>query len=269
MERGTVSVDAKNSDFALRLNGVCFSHPTDTDSDRPIFRDLSLSFAKGEFVAIFGPSGCGKTTLLDLIAGVKFPSLGRVEFGPSIGRIGYLFQEYPFLPRKTVSQHISFPLLTAGVRRAEAIVVAREWARRVGLEAHTDDPIEHLSTGMKARVALATVLIAEPGIVIMDEPFRSLDLDTRVRMWEVTRYEHSRTRPLVLLVTHDIGDAVVLADRALILGHPPCPPRELPPWPQKACDDPFELLRSPLGSSVSQNLWSELQAALSPRGNSL
>jgi NitT/TauT family transport system ATP-binding protein len=183
---------------------------------------MSLAVEEGEFLAIVGPSGCGKSTLLRLLAGLLRPIGGRVAYRGQpltnpLREIGYVFQRSNLMPWRTVQANIRLPLEIACAPEAETDALAREFIALVGLDGFADSYPAQLSGGMQQRVALARALIHEPAVLLLDEPFGSLDALTRERMnAELLRIWNLR-RPTVVMVTHSISEAVFLADRVLVL----------------------------------------------------
>lgn len=187
---------------------------------------MSLAAAEGEFLAIVGPSGCGKSTLLRLLAGLLRPISGEVHFRGQLltapqREIGLVFQRANLMPWRTVLDNIVLPLEIAGVPKAERQARAQMQIALVGLEGFADAYPRQLSGGMQQRVALARALIHEPSVLLLDEPFGSLDALTRERMnAELLRIWNLR-RPTVVMVTHSISEAVLLADRILVMSPRP------------------------------------------------
>jgi NitT/TauT family transport system ATP-binding protein len=187
---------------------------------------IDLAVAPGEFVAIVGPTGCGKSTLLNATAGLIRPSSGKVEIfgGPLPGlnaRAGYLFQQDALMPWKTALDNVAVALEPKGVPRAKAGEHAREWLRRVGLSAFLDRYPHMLSGGQKKRVALAQCLIRDPEILLMDEPFGPLDAQTRQIMGNLLLDLWAADRKAVMFVTHDLEEAIALADRVVVMSAGP------------------------------------------------
>jgi NitT/TauT family transport system ATP-binding protein len=187
---------------------------------------IGLAVRPGEFVAIVGPTGCGKSTLLNAAAGLLRPSAGRVDiFGTALSglnpRAGYLFQQDALMPWKTALDNVAVALEPKGVARAEALERARGWLRRVGLSAFTDRYPHMLSGGQRKRVALAQVLIRDPEILLMDEPFGPLDAQTRQIMGNLLLDLWAADRKAVLFVTHDLEEAIALADRVVVMSAGP------------------------------------------------
>jgi NitT/TauT family transport system ATP-binding protein len=186
----------------------------------------SLSVAEGEFVAIVGPTGCGKSTLLNAAAGLLAPSSGSVEIlGTPLSGLnrdsGYLFQQDALMPWKTARDNAAIGLEVAGVPRGEALKRADAMLARVGLKSFGDRYPHQLSGGQRKRVALAQVLVREPKILLMDEPFGPLDAQTRLIMGELLLKLWQADRKAVMFVTHDLDEAIALSDRVVIMSAGP------------------------------------------------
>jgi NitT/TauT family transport system ATP-binding protein len=185
-----------------------------------------LDVADGEFVAIVGPTGCGKSTLLNAAAGLLAPSAGTVEiFGTKLNELnrqaGYLFQTESLFPWKTAIENVAIGLEVVGVARTEARERAQEWLKRVGLAAFAGRYPHMLSGGQRKRVGLAQVLIRDPKILLMDEPFGPLDAQTRQIMGNLLLDLWNADRKAVLFVTHDLEEAIALSDRVVIMSAGP------------------------------------------------
>ena len=179
---------------------------------------VSFSICPQEFVCVLGPSGSGKSTLLRILAGLLPPTSGSVNFanGPR-PRIGFVFQQANLMPWRTVLENIILPLEVENMPREAALQKARELVSLVGLERFEDTLPRELSGGMAQRVALARALVHDPDILLLDEPFGSLDALTRERMWtELSRIWQARQKT-VIMVTHSISESLFLADRVLVL----------------------------------------------------
>ena len=179
-----------------------------------------------EFVAIIGPTGCGKSTLLNAAAGLLAPASGCVEiFGRPLSglnrRAGYLFQQDALMPWKTALDNVAIGLEVAGTDRREAKENARSWLARVGLASFGERYPHMLSGGQRKRVALAQVLIRDPEIILMDEPFGPLDAQTRLIMGDLLLKLWTENRKAVLFVTHDLEEAIALADRVVVMSAGP------------------------------------------------
>ncbi|HVX99508.1 MAG TPA: ABC transporter ATP-binding protein [Pseudorhodoplanes sp.] len=186
----------------------------------------SLSVADGEFVSIVGPTGCGKSTLLNAAAGLLVPSEGRVAiYGAPLTALnrqaGYLFQSDSLFPWKTARDNIAIGLETAGTPTQQARARAEQWLSRVGLAQFGGRYPHMLSGGQRKRVGLAQVLIRDPKILLMDEPFGPLDAQTRQIMGNLLLDLWSADRKAVLFVTHDLEEAIALSDRVVIMSAGP------------------------------------------------
>ena len=213
-------------EVVVSLRGITVDFPLASGGVYRAVAETDLSVAAEEFVAIVGPTGCGKTTLLNATAGLLKPATGRVEvFGrPLAGinvRAGYLFQQDALMPWKSALDNVAISLEVAGVPRREAVERAHQWLTRVGLTAFTDRYPHMLSGGQKKRVGLAQVLIRDPKILLMDEPFGPLDAQTRQIMGNLLLRLWAADRKAVLFVTHDLEEAIALADRVVIMSAGP------------------------------------------------
>jgi NitT/TauT family transport system ATP-binding protein len=210
---------------------VCLSRVTVTFplADGGAYRAVehaSLAVADGEFVAIVGPTGCGKSTLLNIAAGLIAPSAGEVDiFGTPLGGLnrqaGYLFQADALFPWKTALENVAIGLETGGTARTQARARAQDWLARVGLAGFGGRYPHMLSGGQRKRVGLVQVLIRDPKILLMDEPFGPLDAQTRQIMGNLLLELWNADRKAVLFVTHDLEEAIALSDRVVIMSAGP------------------------------------------------
>jgi NitT/TauT family transport system ATP-binding protein len=189
-------------------------------------RDTTLSVAPGEFVSVVGPTGCGKSTLLNVAAGLLEPSAGQVRvFGERLAginaRAGYLFQTDALMPWRSALANVTAGLEFRGLQREQALESGNAWLRRVGLAGFGDRYPHQLSGGMKKRVALAQTLVLDPEILLMDEPFSALDIQTRQLMENELLELWSANRKSVVFITHDLEEAIALADRVVVLSAGP------------------------------------------------
>lgn len=188
--------------------------------------DVSLSIAPGEFVCVLGPSGCGKSTLLGALAGHLPASQGsvRVDNAPVDGphpERGLVFQQHTLFPWKKVLDNVAFGLKMKGVARSERHQKARNLLKLVGLDGFEHSYPAHLSGGMQQRVEIARVLINHPRVMLMDEPFGALDAQTRLKMQELLLEVWASIKTTILFITHDIDEALFLADRILVMSPRP------------------------------------------------
>jgi len=206
---------------AIRLDNV-----TKRFAAYTAIQGIDLEVRAGAFVSVVGPSGCGKSTLLNLAAGLIAPSEGAVSvFGQNLyglnRRAGYMFQQDALLAWKTVLGNIAAGLRFRGVHAREAEARAREWIARVGLRGFSDAFPSQLSGGMRKRVAMAQSWIVDPDILLMDEPFSALDVHTRLRMESELLELWTASPKTVLFVTHDLEEALALADEVVVLSAGP------------------------------------------------
>ena len=188
--------------------------------------DTTLSIAPGEFVSVVGPTGCGKSTLLNVGAGLLQPSTGSVKvFGEELTginqRAGYMFQSEALMPWRSALQNVIAGLQYRGMEDAEAKKLGEEWLARVGLQGFGDRYPHQLSGGMRKRVALAQTLILDPDIILMDEPFSALDIQTRQLMENEVLALWNAKKKAVLFITHDLDEAIAMSDRVVVLSAGP------------------------------------------------
>ena len=226
----------------------------------------SLDVADGEFVAIVGPTGCGKSTLLNVAAGLFPPSAGRVEiFGAPLAGLnrqsGYLFQSDALFPWKTALENVAIGLETAGVAARRGARARAGWLARVGLGAFGPRYPHMLSGGQRKRVGLAQVLIRDPKILLMDEPFGPLDAQTRQIMGNLLLDLWSADRKAVLFVTHDLEEAIALSDRVVIMSAGPAA-RIIGDWrvPLPRPRDIAEVKLEPAFHELHRDIWQTLKA---------
>lgn len=211
---------------AIGFHNVSKDFITPSGESFTAIRGITLDVPDGAFITVVGPTGCGKSTLLNMAAGLLAPGGGEVRvFGEPLRGLNrhaaYLFQQDALLPWRTVLDNVTLGLLFRGETRKRAQEHAREWLRRVGLAGFEDRYPHQLSGGMRKRVALAQTWIVDPRILLMDEPFSALDVQTRQIMENELLRLWAETRKTVLFVTHDLEEAIALADRVAVLSAPP------------------------------------------------
>ena len=189
-------------------------------------QEVSLSVGAGEFVSVVGPTGCGKSTLLNVGAGLLQPSTGAVRvFGQPLQgintRAGYMFQAESLMPWRTALGNVMAGLEFRGVLLADARAQAEDWLRRVGLGGFGDRYPHQLSGGMRKRTSLAQTLALDPDIILMDEPFSALDIQTRQLMENEVLALWASKRKAVLFITHDLDEAIAMSDRVVVLSAGP------------------------------------------------
>ena len=211
---------------AIELRSVTKRFLTPKGGVYTALRDLSLTVAPGEFCALVGPTGSGKSTTLALISGLEPPSEGEVEvFGKpvaGVGRnIGYVFQADAVFPWKSVLDNVAAGPRYRGASARKARERAQDWIARVGLAGFEDRYPHQLSGGMRKRVALAQTLINSPEVLLMDEPFSALDVQTRQLMENEVLEIWAAKRKAVLFITHDLDEAIAMSDRVVVLSAGP------------------------------------------------
>jgi len=208
---------------ALTVDDISFSYP----NGHRVFSSFSLNAKPGEFVAILGPSGCGKTTLLNLLSGFAQPQSGRITINqtavrPERSELGYVFQAPQLFPWLSALENVRFGLrMSARTDESQQRAQALQYLRLVGLESAAHRLPHQLSGGMQQRVSLARTLALEPSVLLMDEPFAALDAISRNSMNEETLRLWAELGQTVLFITHDIDEAVFLADRVIVLNIAP------------------------------------------------
>ncbi len=251
---------------AVALSQVAVTFRLADGGAYPAVARTSLSVADGEFVAIVGPTGCGKSTLLNVAAGLIAPSSGRVDvFGAPLAGLnrqaGYLFQADALFPWKTALENVAIGLETAGTGRGEARQRAQAWLARVGLAEFGARYPHMLSGGQRKRVGLVQVLIRDPKILLMDEPFGPLDAQTRQIMGNLLLDLWSGDRKAVLFVTHDLEEAIALSDRVVIMSAGPAA-RVIGEWtvalPRPR--DIAEIKIEPAFQHLHREIWAVLKA---------
>jgi NitT/TauT family transport system ATP-binding protein len=255
-EAGTTAVALEDATVAFRLAGARVY--TAVEKAR-------LTVDHGEFVAIVGPTGCGKSTLLNVAAGLLKPAAGTVRiFDAPLNGLnrdaGYLFQADALFPWKTALDNVAIGLEIAGTPRRTALAEAQQWLTSVGLGVFAGRYPHMLSGGQRKRVALAQVLIRNPKILLMDEPFGPLDAQTRQVMGNLLLDLWTRDRKAVLFVTHDLEEAIALADRVVIMSAGPGS-RIIGDWrvPLKRPRDIFEIRLDPGFHDLHREIWSVLK----------
>jgi len=252
MNKAKLIIDKVSKSFSERKGGKV-THA---------LQDFNLEVGAGEFVTIVGPSGCGKTTLLKIVAGLEIASEGAVYLdqnrvtGPGPER-GLVFQDFALFPWRDVTGNVVFGPELLKVPAAERVKTAEHYIRLVGLSGNERKYPAELSGGMKQRVAIARALANDPEVLLMDEPFGSLDAQTRSQMQRELLYIWQENRKAVLFVTHSVEEAVYLSNRIVVLTESPGTIKQVFPidlsYPRSRSDHGFISLREKITGCVSDN----------------
>ena len=219
-----------------------------------------LTIADGEFVALIGPSGCGKTTLLNMIAGIVRPSAGSIRHdgrlvdGPNTAA-GYMTQQDSLLPWRTAAENVALPLAIRGVPPGEARERVAAMLALVGLAGFAQHYPGQLSGGMRKRVALAQTLAYDPGTLLLDEPFGALDAQLKLLMQAELLRIWSGSAKTIVFVTHDLAEAITLADRVIVFSGRPGRIKGIHTIDLPRPRDPFEIQSEPAYQSLYRTLW--------------
>jgi NitT/TauT family transport system ATP-binding protein len=246
------------------MRNVTKSFSTPQGGNHDVLRDVDFSVAAGEFTAVVGPTGCGKSTTLSLISGMARPDTGEVllDGRPVDGTardVGFVFQTDAVFPWKTVLGNVAAGPRFRGASRKEAHALAADWIRRVGLAGFERYHPHQLSGGMRKRVALAQTMINQPRVLLMDEPFAGLDVQTRQIMSDELLALWDLTRPSVVFVTHDLEEAISLADTVVVMTAGPATVKETFPIDLPRPRNPREIRHTPEFVRLHERIWESLR----------
>ncbi|GGH91367.1 ABC transporter ATP-binding protein [Arthrobacter liuii] len=218
--------DASAAGARIEVSGLTKRYLTPKGETFTAIRDVTVAVEAGQFCSIVGPTGCGKSTTLAQVSGLEHPSAGSVSVGGNLvegitSGVSYMFQADALFPWKSVLSNIMMGPVLLGMPKRQATDLARDWLRRVGLAGFEDRYPHQLSGGMRKRVAMAAALINNPRILLMDEPFGALDVQTKAIMQNELLKLWEELRPSVLFITHDLDEAVALSDRVVIMTSSP------------------------------------------------
>jgi NitT/TauT family transport system ATP-binding protein len=245
----------------LRVRDLTISY-----GGEPVLEAVNLTVEEGQFVSLVGPSGSGKSSLLRAVIGLQQPLSGTVETNLARAQIGILFQDDALLPWKTARDNVALGLTFNGIERKKTLAEAEAWLERLGLAGLGDRFPRHLSGGQRKRVALAQVLAMKPRLILMDEPFASLDAIVRARVVKDVVALVERERISVLLVTHDLEEALCLSDDVYLLSQGPrahITEQYLVPIPRPR--DPVRSRMHPAFSPLYERLWADLSREVDHR----
>jgi NitT/TauT family transport system ATP-binding protein len=248
----------------IELIGATKRFPNGSGGVHTAVRDLTLSIAPGEFVAVVGPTGCGKSTTLSLVSGLQPPSAGRVRVGGTDvagipDGIGYMFQTDAVMPWRSVLDNVASGPRFRGAGKAQAREQATDWIARVGLAGFERYYPHQLSGGMRKRVALAQTLVNDPQILLMDEPFSALDVQTRALMQDELLRLWSGSGAAVVFVTHDLDEAIALADTVVVMTASPATVKDVFRVPLERPRDVEELRLTDDFRTLYRDIWESLR----------
>ena len=252
------------SEAAIEISGVTRRFLTPEGRFHTAMRDFDLTVTKGEFVCVVGPTGCGKSTALNLVTGLIRPSAGQVKLmgSPVRGidrRVGFVFQTDALFPWRSVIDNVAAGPRYRGISKADALNRSGEWLERVGLARFAEHYPHQLSGGMRKRVALAQTFINEPEILLLDEPFSALDVQTRAVMQDELLNLWSGTGASVVFVTHDLEEAIALADQVVVLTASPATVKTVHridlPRPRVMSEIRYE----PTFVAIARRIWQDLR----------
>ena len=243
----------------LNLKDVSLAYHT-TEGETLAVKDLNLSVQRGEFLAIVGPSGCGKTSVLSLIMGILKPSAGALCFSETGARLGYMLQRDHLLDHRTVERNVLLGLEVQHRLTDESKARALRLLDTYGLGAFRTYKPQQLSGGMRQKVALIRTLAIEPDLLLLDEPFSALDYQTRLQLSDEVCRIIRKERKTAILVTHDISEAVSMADRVAVFSARPAMLKTLIPIGFPASMPPLERRRQPTFHDYFDRIWEELNA---------
>ena len=255
----------RSTEPAIELVNVSRRFITPDGKSMTALRNFNMTVARGEFVAVVGPTGCGKSTTLNLVTGLAAPSAGhvRVMGAPVDGihpSIGFAFQTDALFPWRSVIDNVVAGPLYRGVPKKQAYEKAKLWLARVKLTGHETKFPHQLSGGMRKRVALAQTFINEPKILLMDEPFSALDVQTRVLMHDELLRLWSQSQASVVFVTHDLEEAIALADKVYVLTSGPATVKSIYPIDIPRPRVASEIRYDARFIDISRTIWEDLRA---------
>ena len=244
-------------EYALNIDHISYSYHT-LNGETPAVTDVSITIEKGEFIAIVGPSGCGKSTLLSLIAGLIHPDSGAITLG-SNSNIGYMFQKDNLFEWRTVYGNARLGLDIQHCATPKKLEYVDTLLKAYGLDSFKDVRPSQLSGGMRQRAALIRTLALEPDLLLLDEPFSALDYQTRLNVSDDIGKILKKQRKPAILVTHDISEAISMADRVLILSKRPATVIKIVPIDLDMKDrTPLSSRNAPAFKSYFNLIWKEL-----------
>ncbi|MFM9974434.1 MAG: ABC transporter ATP-binding protein [Beijerinckiaceae bacterium] len=248
----------------LEARHVTVAFEAGTSREVVAFRDVSFTLRQGEILAIVGPSGCGKSTLFNVIAGLLQPTSGSVSVDGALvdgarGHIGYMLQKDLLLPWRSVLENVTLGLEVRGIQPERARERAMSLIERYGLAGFESARPQALSGGMRQRVAFMRTLALDPKAILLDEPFSALDFQTRLILQGDVKRIIREQQKAAILVTHDIGEAIAMSDRVLVLSQRPGTVKAIHDIALGDATDPGTLRRSPAFNGYFDTIWQQLE----------
>ncbi len=258
---------AAAADGVVRFDGITKAFVPRKQRPVHALQNVAFDVQQDEFVAIVGPSGCGKSTLLNLCAGLSFPERGQVVFrGTPVTqintRVGYITQDSDLLPWLTVLENVALPLEVKRRPPGERDAVARAWIARVGLAGFEQHYPRQLSGGMQKRCAIARTLVQDPDVILMDEPFGPLDAITRLVLQDELLRLWAARKKTIVFVTHDLTEAISLADRVVVMTRRPGRVKAILPVEIPRPRDVFHVAETPAFAEIHARLWDVFAAEI-------
>ena len=257
-------MNASGAEVVLRAHEIGMTFNPDSAAPVTAIADIGFELRKGEVVAIVGPSGCGKTTLFNIIAGLQVPSQGKVhvngqQVDQATGHVGYMLQKDLLLPWRTVLDNVIIGLQVRSMPRKDAEKIARTLIEAYGLKDFEKSYPSELSGGMRQRVAFMRTLAFSPDVILLDEPFSALDSQTRlVLQADMARIIRERNCSVVL-VTHDVGEAITMADRIVVITSRPGRVKSVHTVGIEAdLRHPMKVRKQPRFTELYETIWAEL-----------
>ncbi|MCM3714943.1 ABC transporter ATP-binding protein [Halalkalibacter oceani] len=250
----------------LELTDVTCSYITEREAMLAL-ESISFSVEEGEFISLLGPSGCGKTTLLSLIAGLLVPTSGQIKIDGQLqptsekgANIGYMLQQDYLFPWRTIEDNVTLGQKIRGDYSPQSLKRALNWLEQIGLGDKKDHYPNQLSGGMRQRVALVRMLATDPSLLLLDEPFSALDYQTKLKLEDLVFSTLKKANKTAILVTHDIGEAIAMSDRIILLTPRPGRIHRTFTMPQEIASAlPFEARSHPSFNELFQLIWKEME----------
>ncbi|TWI56889.1 ABC transporter ATP-binding protein [Halalkalibacter nanhaiisediminis] len=250
----------------LQLHKISMGYVTKKEATLAL-DSISLTVQDGEFVSVLGPSGCGKTTLLSIIAGLLSPTSGRITLGDqelnekqARANIGYMLQQDYLFPWRTIEDNLTLGQKIRGHYSTESRRMAIDWLEKIGLGDKKDLFPNQLSGGMRQRVALVRMLATNPTLMLLDEPFSALDYQTKLKLEDLVFHTLKSEQKTAVLVTHDIGEAIAMSDRVILLSPRPGRIHRIFNIPSEiAISSPFQARAHPQFNEQFQQIWKEME----------